>query len=127
MSQSTRYVIKVVAESFFLPEQSDEDEDRYVFAYQITIINQGEVAAQLLSRHWIITDMDNKVEEVRGMGVIGEQPVLEPGQSFEYMSGATLQTPVGTMRGSYRMRGVDGYEFEVDIPEFVLSIPRVLH
>ncbi|KAF0813268.1 Protein ApaG [Andreprevotia sp. IGB-42] len=127
MSNPDRYVIKVVAESFFLPEQSDEDEDRYVFAYQITIINQGEVAAQLISRHWIITDMDNKVEEVRGKGVIGEQPVLEPGQSFEYMSGATLETPVGTMRGSYRMRTAEGYEFDADIPEFVLSIPRILH
>ena len=127
MSQPARYAIKVVAESFFLPEQSSEEENRYVFAYQITIINQGEVAAQLISRHWIITDMENKVEEVRGNGVVGEQPVLAPGQSFEYMSGATLETPVGTMRGSYRMRTVDGQEFDAVIPEFVLSIPRVLH
>ncbi|WP_035057014.1 Co2+/Mg2+ efflux protein ApaG [Andreprevotia chitinilytica] len=127
MAEPNRHPIRVVAESFFLPEQSDEDENRYVFAYQITIVNQGEVTAQLVSRHWIITDMENKVQEVRGLGVIGEQPVLEPGQSFEYMSGATLETPVGTMRGSYRMRTLDGSEFDAEIPEFVLSIPRTLH
>lgn len=119
--------IIVEAEAFFLPDQSDEAQDRYVFAYKIRITNRGDVPAQLISRHWIITDSDNKVQEVRGLGVIGEQPRLAPGESFEYSSGASLATPVGTMRGTYQMVADDGTQFEADIPEFVLSVPRVLH
>ncbi|GAA5787168.1 protein ApaG [Chitiniphilus shinanonensis] len=122
-----KYRVTVDPRAMYMAEQSDEEGERYVFAYHITITNLGSATVQLVSRHWVIRDMHDKVQEVRGLGVIGEQPVLEPGQSFEYMSGATLETPVGTMRGCYQMRAVDGTEFETDIPEFVLSIPRTLH
>ena len=111
----------------YLPEQSDETADRFVFSYTISITNLGTIAARLISRHWVITDAYNHVQEVRGQGVVGEQPVLQPSQSFEYSSGTVLATQVGTMRGSYQMRGEDGSEFDVEIPEFVLSVPRVLH
>ena len=103
------------------------DEGRFVFAYTITITNTGSVAARLISRHWIITDSDNKVQEVRGLGVVGEQPLLQPQESFEYTSGAAIATPVGTMRGSYQMVAEDGNSFDAPIPEFMLSMPRVLH
>jgi ApaG protein len=98
-----------------------------VFAYTITLRNRGTVAAQLVSRHWIITDAQQQVQEVRGLGVVGEQPRLEPGQSYEYTSGTSLATPVGTMRGSYQMVAADGTRFDAPIPEFALSVPRVLH
>ena len=111
----------------YLPDQSDETDDRFVFSYTISISNLGNMAARLISRHWVITDAYNHVQEVRGQGVVGEQPMLQPNQSFEYSSGTVLATQVGTMRGSYQMRGEDGSEFEVEIPEFVLSVPRVLH
>ncbi len=111
----------------YLPEQSDETADRFVFSYTISITNLGTIAARLISRHWVITDAYNHVQEVRGQGVVGEQPMLQPSQSFEYSSGTVLATQVGTMRGSYQMRGEDGSEFDVEIPEFVLSVPRVLH
>ncbi|MFA6921306.1 MAG: Co2+/Mg2+ efflux protein ApaG [Gallionella sp.] len=111
----------------YLPDQSDEAEDRFVFSYTISITNLGTVAARLISRHWIITDAYNHVQEVRGQGVVGEQPMLQPKQSFEYTSGTVLATQVGTMKGSYLMRSDDGSDFEVEIPEFVLSVPRVLH
>jgi ApaG protein len=124
---SKRYDITVEVRTAYVPEQSDESESRYVFAYTITIRNTGTVAAQLVSRHWIITDSDNRVQEVRGLGVVGEQPKLKPGESFEYTSGTSLATPVGTMRGTYQMIADDGVAFEATIPEFTLSIPRVLH
>ncbi len=111
----------------FVAEQSDPAADVYLFAYTIRVQNTGDIAAQLLSRHWIITDGNGKVEEVRGPGVVGEQPRLAPGEAFEYTSGCPLTTPVGTMRGSYQCTAEDGKAFEVPIPEFVLSIPRVLH
>jgi ApaG protein len=111
----------------YLPDQSDETADRFVFSYTISISNLGKQAARLISRHWVITDAYNHVQEVRGQGVVGEQPMLQPNQSFEYTSGTVLATQVGTMRGSYQMRGDDGADFEVEIPEFVLSVPRVLH
>ena len=111
----------------YLPDQSDESADRFVFSYTISIANLGKQAARLVSRHWVITDAYNHVQEVRGQGVVGEQPMLQPHQSFEYTSGTVLATQVGTMRGSYQMRGDDGTDFEVEIPEFVLSVPRVLH
>jgi len=111
----------------YLPDQSDETADRFVFSYTISISNLGNMAARLISRHWVITDAYNHVQEVRGQGVVGEQPMLQPNQSFEYTSGTVLATQVGTMRGSYQMRGDDGSDFEVEIPEFVLSVPRVLH
>ena len=111
----------------YLPEQSDEAGNRFVFSYTITITNIGLVPAKLLSRHWIITDANHHVQEVRGQGVVGEQPLLKPSQSFEYTSGTVLATQVGTMRGSYQMQAEDGTLFDVEIPQFVLSVPRVLH
>ena len=111
----------------YLPEQSDEAGNRFVFSYTITITNLGPVSAKLISRHWIITDAHNHVQEVRGQGVVGEQPLLKPSQSFEYTSGTVLNTQVGTMRGSYQMQADDGAQFAVQIPQFVLSVPRVLH
>ena len=122
-----KYEVKVSARTAFIPEQSDLSAGRYVFAYTITIQNTGTVAAQLLSRHWIITDSNNQVQEVKGMGVIGEQPRLKPNESFEYTSGTAIATPVGTMRGSYQMVAEDGTKFDATIPEFTLSMPRVLH
>jgi ApaG protein len=119
--------IAVSAQTLYLPEQSDETGQRYVFAYTITIRNAGRVPAQLISRHWIITDAQGLVQEVRGLGVVGAQPLIEPGGSFEYTSGASIATPVGTMRGSYQMLAADGTRFEAPIPEFTLSVPRVLH
>ncbi|HEX4858050.1 MAG TPA: Co2+/Mg2+ efflux protein ApaG [Usitatibacteraceae bacterium] len=122
-----KYAIEVSAQSFFLPEQSDEENDHYVFAYTIRITNTGAIAAKLVSRHWIITDGDNQVQEVRGIGVVGEQPTLQPGQTFEYTSGSSLSTSVGTMRGTYHLTAEDGTRFDAAIPEFALSVPRVLH
>jgi len=124
---STKYEFTIAAKSLFLPDQSDEENERYVFAYTITITNTGEVSGQLLSRHWIITDATNDVQEVRGMGVVGQQPVLKPGESFQYSSGSAITTPVGTMRGSYQVVAEDGTRFDAPIPEFTLSVPRVLH
>jgi ApaG protein len=122
-----KHKVEVSARSQYVAEQSDPAQARYVFAYTVKITNAGSVTAQLLTRHWIITDADNKVQEVRGEGVVGEQPVLRPGESFEYTSGAAIATPVGTMRGSYQMVGQDGVRFDAEIPEFALSMPRVLH
>ncbi|HET7775727.1 MAG TPA: Co2+/Mg2+ efflux protein ApaG [Azospira sp.] len=127
MAESKKYEIAVTTEPQYLPEQSDPDAERYVFAYTITIRNTGTIAAQLISRHWLITDANEEVQEVRGLGVVGHQPLLQPGESFEYTSGASLNTPVGTMRGSYQMVAEDGTPFEAEIPEFTLALPRVLH
>lgn len=127
MDSQKNYEITVTAVAQYVADQSDEVEGRYVFAYTITIRNTGNVAAKLLSRHWVITDATNKTQEVRGEGVVGEQPFLRPGESFEYTSGAAILTPVGTMRGSYQMQGEDGTAFEAPIAEFILSMPRVLH
>ncbi|GAB4470793.1 MAG: Co2+/Mg2+ efflux protein ApaG [Burkholderiaceae bacterium] len=122
-----RYEFTVSVQPRFVPEQSDPAHGRYVFAYTVTVRNTGAVAAQLVSRHWIITDGEGRVHEVRGLGVVGEQPLLAPGEVFEYTSGCPLETPVGTMRGSYQCVADDGTHFEAAIPEFVLSVPRVLH
>ena len=119
--------ISVKTRTVYIADQSDPANDRYVFAYTISITNTGSVAAQLLSRHWVITDAADKVQEVRGKGVVGEQPHLRPGESFEYTSGSAIATPVGTMRGSYQMVAEDGVQFDAPIPEFTLSMPRVLH
>src|SRR5512146_2879237 len=127
MPEAKKYSVAVTARSTYLPDQSDEEEDRYVFAYTIRITNNGSVSAQLVSRHWIITDANNQVQEVKGMGVVGEQPVLRPNESFEYTSGTAIATPVGTMRGSYQMMAEDGVQFDAPIPQFTLSMPRVLH
>jgi ApaG protein len=122
-----RYDVTVSATTQYLAEQSDEAAGRYVFAYTITLRNTGSVAAQLISRHWIIADAQGLVQEVRGLGVVGAQPLLQPGESFEYTSGTSIATSVGTMRGSYQMLAEDGARFEAPIPEFTLSVPRVLH
>lgn len=122
-----KYDITVSARTAFIPDQSDVAGSRYVFAYTITITNTGTVPAQLVSRHWIITDSNNKVQEVRGPGVVGEQPMLQPRESFQYTSGTAIATPVGTMRGSYQMVAEDGVQFDAPIPQFTLSMPRVLH
>src|SRR6478672_11838093 len=128
MSKSDRpHNISVQTKVVFVPDQSDADKKRYVFAYTITITNTGSIGAQLISRHWIITDAEGQVQEVKGEGVIGEQPRLKPGQSFEYTSGTAIATPVGTMRGSYEMVAEDGSHFDAPIPEFTLAMPRTLH
>jgi len=122
-----KHDIQVTARTAFIPEQSDLENGRYVFAYTITITNAGNIPAQLVSRHWIITDANNQIQEVRGLGVVGEQPLLRPNESFQYTSGTAISTPVGTMRGSYQMVAEDGAQFDAPIPEFTLSMPRVLH
>ena len=127
MAQEKRYEVSVTPSVQYLPDQSDEKSGRYVFAYTITIRNTGNATAQLISRHWIITDSQGLVQEVRGLGVVGAQPVLRPGESHAYSSGTAIATPVGTMRGSYQMVAEDGTRFEASIPEFTLSVPRVLH
>lgn len=127
MAESRRYQVSVQPRVTFLEDQSDPGKSHFVFAYTITVTNTGNVAAQLVSRHWIITDGENRVQEVKGAGVIGQQPVLKPGESFEYTSGASIPTAVGTMRGSYQMMAEDGTAFDAPIPPFTLSIPRTLH
>lgn len=127
MAEEKKYLIDVHPQPQFIPDQSDPENDRYVFAYTITIKNIGSVPAQLISRHWIITDANSEVQEVRGLGVVGNQPLLRPGEAFEYTSGCALATPVGTMKGTYQMVAEDGTPFEAVIPEFTLAIPRVLH
>jgi ApaG protein len=111
----------------YVDEQSEPDAGRYVFAYTITITNDGEVPARLKSRHWIITDANGKVQEVNGDGVVGEQPHLKPGEQFRYSSGAVLETPVGAMQGLYRMEADDGARFDAPIPPFTLAVPGMLH
>ena len=127
MAERKRYEITVVPKASFLAEQSDPAKNEYVFSYTITITNTGEVPAQLVSRHWFITDANHKVQEVKGMGVVGQQPLLRPGESFEYTSGASIPTSVGTMHGTYQMRAEDGHTFDAAIPSFTLSVPRTLH
>ena len=124
---STPYSIEVEVETAYIEEQSSPEDNRYVFAYTITIRNAGSMAARLLTRHWVITDSNGKTQEVRGEGVVGEQPHLEPGESFQYTSGTMIETSVGSMRGSYQMIADDGVEFDAEIAPFTLSIPRTLH
>lgn len=127
MDDINQYKVHISVQVRYLAEQSDEDDNRHVFSYTITITNQGEHPVQLLNRHWIITDANNHVQEVKGKGVVGEQPIIKPGDHFEYSSGTVLATQVGTMSGSYQMQVLDGGVFNVPIQQFVLSIPRVLH
>lgn len=119
--------ISVSAQAQYIEDQSDAEAGRFVFAYKVTIENTGDVPAQLISRHWVITDAVGHVQEVRGIGVIGEQPRLAPGEAFEYTSGCAIATAVGTMRGAYQMVTEDGTQFEAEIPEFVLAAPGMLH
>jgi ApaG protein len=127
MAESRKYDITVAVRTEYLADRSDPSRSQYVFAYTITIVNAGTVAAQLVSRHWIITDAEHRVQEVKGAGVVGQQPLLRPGESFEYTSGTSLATVVGTMRGTYQMIAEDGHAFDAEIPSFTLSVPRVLH
>jgi ApaG protein len=127
MAESKRYEVTVEPVARFLADQSDPAKNQFVFTYTITITNTGDIAAQLLGRHWIITDGDHKVQEVKGLGVVGQQPLLQPGESFEYTSGASIATSVGTMQGSYQMLAADGKAFDAPIPLFTLSVPRTLH
>ena len=124
---SPRHNIQVSVETEFLADQSDPDSQRWVFAYHLTIRNEGTVSAPLLTRHWVITDGEDRVQEVHGEGVIGEQPHIAPGQTFSYTSGAILETEVGSMRGSYQMIGEDGTHFDAEIPMFTLAVPHALH
>ena len=121
MRPMARYKFKVEVHPQYLPEQSDPDEDLYVFAYTILITNTGDISAQLISRTWHINDANGTHEKVRGLGVVGHQPLLKPGQAFEYTSGTRLRTPTGTMHGSYFCVAEDGEKFDVDIPMFVLD------
>lgn len=127
MPDDDRYEFDVQVKTAYVEAQSDPGANRYVFAYTITIRNTGTVAAQLLTRHWLITDANSQVQEVRGDGVVGEQPHLPPGASFQYTSGAVIETPVGTMEGSYQIRADDGTEFSAPVPVFTLCVPRTLH
>jgi ApaG protein len=127
MTDSSLNDIKVNVQTRYIEDQSNPDKNYYIFAYTITIVNQGQQPAQLLTRHWVITDSNHKVQEVRGDGVIGEQPILKPGEQFVYTSGTMLETSVGTMKGSYQMKAQDGLQFDAMIEEFVLSAPRTLH
>ena len=121
------YKVSVQARPFYLAEQSDESSEQYTFAYQITITNEGSIAAKLLTRHWIIEDAQGRAQEVRGEGVVGEQPYLKPGQGFRYTSGAILETPVGAMEGSYEMLADDGVSFDAPIAAFTLAMPGTIH
>ena len=119
--------IKVKVATSYIDDQSEPDADRYVFAYTITISNSGDIAAKLMSRHWVITDANGKVQEVNGDGVVGEQPHLNPGEEFRYSSGAVLETPVGAMQGMYRMQADDGFGFDAPIAPFTLAVPGLLN
>jgi ApaG protein len=125
MSEKNKIIVQ--ASPQYIESQSSPKEDRYVFAYTITITNAGIIPAKLLSRHWLITDSNGKTQEVRGEGVIGEQPYLKPGESFRYSSGAMIETPVGVMQGKYLLISDNGENFKAAIPKFTLSIPRTLH
>jgi len=127
MTEDSTYTIEVQVQARFVADQSEPQANRYVFAYTVQLRNAGRVPARLLTRHWMITDANGRVQEVRGDGVIGEQPWMRPGDRFEYTSGAVLETPVGTMGGSYQMLADDGTRFDAPIPTFTLSIPRTLH
>ncbi len=119
--------IRVDVETSYIADQSDPRDKRFVFSYTITIRNEGDVAARLMTRHWIITDANGNVKETRGDGVVGEQPYLKPGQGFRYSSGAVIETPVGSMQGSYQMVADDGQQFDAPIAPFRLAMPGVLH
>ena len=124
---SNPYEIDIEVETSYMADHSEPEKDRYVFAYTITLVNRGSISAKLLTRRWIITDADNRIEEVEGEGVVGEQPTLKPGEGFRYTSGTVVETLVATLHGTYKMLAKNGNTFNTDIPQFVLSAPRVLH
>jgi len=125
--KKNNYEIRINVATQYVDAQSEPEIDRYVFAYTITIENRSDMPAQLLSRHWVITDANGKVQEVSGDGVVGEQPKLGPGETYRYSSGAVLETPVGAMQGSYRMQSENGIDFDAPIPPFTLAVPGMLH
>ena len=127
ISDAVTHDVRVEVIARYAEEHSQPMEARWVFQYTVRITNLGSDTVQLISRHWIITDAQGLVQEVRGLGVVGAQPLLQPGETFEYTSGTSIATPVGTMRGAYQMVAQDGTRFEAAIPEFTLSVPRVLH
>ena len=127
MVESNKYAFKVSVETAYLPDQSSPEDNQYAFAYMVTITNVGSISAQLISRHWIITDANNHVQEVQGLGVVGAQPLLQPNQSFEYTSGTLLATPVGAMRGTYKIVAEDATFFDVVIQPFTLAVPKMLN
>ncbi len=127
MTDKQIYNTEIDIETRYIVEQSEPEKERFVFSYTVTIRNKGEISTRLLRRHWIITDGNGNVQEVKGEGVVGEQPYLKPGEGFRYTSGAVLTTPLGSMHGSYKMIADDGREFEAPIPTFTLSIPNTLH
>ncbi len=127
MVDNKKYAFKVSVQAAYLPDQSNPEDHKYAFAYTVTISNIGNIAAQLISRHWIITDANNHVQEVKGLGVVGAQPLLAPGQQFEYTSGTLLATPVGAMRGNYKIVAEDGSFFDAVIEPFTLAVPKVLN
>ncbi|MEQ1601912.1 MAG: Co2+/Mg2+ efflux protein ApaG [Methylophilaceae bacterium] len=127
MSTDKLYQFSVAVETAYIAEQSSVELNRYVFSYTITITNTGNMSAQLISRHWFVTNSANSVQEVRGLGVVGEQPFLKPGEHFKYTSGTVLSTPTGTMHGSYHLTAEDGTQFDAKVAPFTLTMPRVLH
>jgi len=127
MTDTPDYALAIDVATRYLDDQSEPERDRYVFAYTIRIRNAGNVPARLLGRHWVITDANGKVEQVDGEGVVGEQPWLQPGEAFQYTSGAVLETDLGTMEGRYEMLADDGTRFDAAIPAFTLTVPRTLH
>ena len=127
MIDSKKYAFSVIVQTAYLPDQSSPEDNQYAFAYAVTIRNNGSIAAQLISRHWIITDANNKIHEIKGLGVVGAQPLLQPNQQFEYTSGSVLATPVGSMRGSYKIVAEDGTFFDAEIVPFTLAVPKVLN
>jgi ApaG protein len=127
MNKASPYNIAVKVETQYIEAESRPEDDFYVFAYHITITNKGEISAKLLTRHWIITDSNGSKQEVKGDGVIGKQPLLKPNETFRYTSGTMMETPIGTMEGSYQMLADDGKHFNADIPVFLLALPNMLH
>jgi len=127
VATAKKHDIRIAAESRYLPEQSNPDQGVYAFAYTVTITNAGDVPMQLISRHWIIEDANGRSREVKGLGVVGHQPLLRPGQTFEYTSGSQIETPSGRMHGSYFFVAEDGTRFDAPIAAFELAMPRTLH
>lgn len=123
----SNYDIQVNVSTQYIETESNSEADRYIFSYTITIKNDGDIPAKLISRHWIITDANNRIQEVKGKGVIGEQPSLKPGEAFTYTSGTMLETPVGSMQGSYQMVAEDKHHFDAVIEPFSLALPRILN